>query len=76
MAADPFPPSGETPLLRWVVAGLVAAVVGLFTWCQKIQSEWRRDQKEHSKEIMETVRTVDRLAEALRLSRGNRDGKQ
>lgn len=65
MAADPFPPPGEG-IWPWLVGMLLAAVGGLFGLLMKSKDNQLRDARDHSKELMESHRIIDKAITAIR----------
>ena len=66
MAADPFPPPGDTGFLQWAVGALAAAVVALFGWLMKTQSDRIKDKDQSTRELIENARTVDKATDTLK----------
>jgi len=75
MAADPFPPPGDAGFMQWVIGILAGVVAALFGLLMKLQADWRKADREQTREVMETVRTVERLTEWLRGTNGSNGNK-
>jgi len=66
MAADPFPPPGDTGFMQWVIGALAAVVVALFGWLMKTQSDRIKDKDQATRELIENARTVDSVTDTLK----------
>ena len=66
MAADPFPPPGDTGFMQWVIGVLGAAVVALFGWLMKTQNDRIKDKDQATRELIENTRAVDKATDTLK----------